>query len=1762
MVASLAQARWRRVSAAVGSVLVLVSSAIVQQVRVEAAAASVAAPAPEAMTAEQVGEMFRVYGDAGGQWTGGDSTVSARLPDGRVVWLFSDTFLGSVNPDGSRPAETPMVNNTIVVQDGAELVETLHQGTVEWPAALVQPEQPGEFFWVADAVVESGALKVLYNRYAKFGDGPLDVELRGTSLATFALPDLTVSSVSDLPVGTAVTWGSALLADGAHTYVYGSSAAPGGLRFGHVARAAAGDLGGAWQFWTGSAWSPDEGAAGRLLSGVGTAYAVQKVGTQYVLVTQETNLVFDPQFVAYTASSPTGPFTGQTYLLTAPEQQPGNDRIVYAARLHPDLAHPGKLLMSYDVNSLKPEDVFADSRLYRPRFVEIDWPRPAPGPVPAAPGGFTVTSDDQGVAHLSWSAVSGATGYRVWRRDTTAGQANFVRQARPATGTTADVSGLITGHRYEFKVSAANDAGDGAFTPTIAVTSRIVRDASVINLSGTPEAVPGSYVVRFKDSPHVRGAGVEAFARELVTQAGGTLGPVLDRTLNGFGATLTQAQAIDLAGHPDVLDVEQNQTLIMDGEIDDVATRGEQINPPSWGLRRISQRQLPLNNVYKFPNSGAGVRAYVIDSGIRLDHSMFGGRARYGRNTVDGTMDSPDCGRGHGTHVAGTLGGDNYGVARSVELVGVKVFRCRTSDQKYETTFMSITEGVEWVVRDNAGKPGRAVINMSLSSPTSGIRATMIDNAVRNAVARGIPVVAAAGNITLNSPGSNCSAISPAHLDEAITVANAELATVNGTQIDRRNTGDSLGFGGSKIGSCVDLYAPGTRIPSAGIAAPDAIVTKSGTSMASPHVAGVAAMVLNAHPTFTPRQVEQAIVGAAPEVVTDEGASTTKRLLYLEPEPPAQAPADLVATAKADGTIDLSWSPVAAQGAHYVVSQRDLTAGDTVMTRWRSPVFGATTAVARNLESGHTYEFVVAAANMAGVGPTSVPAQATVRTPTPPAPANLTASANANGTITLRWGEPEPDVWYWVYQRNLSAEEPDFTRLSLPVTACCTMTAGLLKHDDEYEYQVSAVNTRGVEGPRSNIAGATAKHPAPAPPRQLSVTPGNGEVTLDWTASLSPNVWYWVYQRNLADQTPEWTRLSLPITKCCTMTAGLLANNDPYEFYVTAVGAGPESTPSNRVVVTPRKPVPDKPTMLPPTSNADGTVTLRWIAPPDWGPYYFEVFHRKLGALTWSKIELPLDCCTFTAGLLDHNQAYEFKVRATNGRHGPDSDVVQAIARHTLPPKPTDLRGKTHGDGYVGLSWTPPRAGGFYYWVYYRNVSDNESTFTKAGLPTEKTFMSIGPLKNDKVYEFKVTAENPAGEGPASDPVRVQSKGGLPAAPANLSAVPGDGKVTLTWGASPTPNVWYWIEWREAGGPWQEHKLDTTCCNYVISSLTNGKTYEFKVRATNASGDGAAVGPVSARPMPPVPRPPTITATEAGDGHVKLTWTASTTPNVYYWIEYRPHGGGWRRTSLPVTTCCTHSVSYLTNGTTYDFRMFSTNLSGDSTPSNVVSARPMPALPAAPTNLRAYPGSSHVTLQWDPSPTPYVYYWIEYKRASGPWQRLQYPFSGCCAFEIRPLDNFVQYTFRVKATNLAGDSGPTNPASATPSPPRGSCWLSAVPPRPDFTVPHIPFNSRAYYSCTAVLAGAVLTTRYYAGPTWGYWDIWEAVRRIGTLDVGDVRSGSVDINITFFTDRCLKHYTWAQLTWIDINGKTQRLVDTSKTVMYTGRGVSCKVPEF
>ncbi|MEU3767544.1 DUF5005 domain-containing protein [Amycolatopsis keratiniphila] len=346
---------------------ILVPAALLFSAMVASSGIASAPPPPVAPVAG-LNELWNAYGDQGGHWTGGDRTVSVPLPDGRTAWLFSDTFLGTVNPDHSRPRDSPIARNTLVVQrpDGS-LGETLHGGTADAPEALIGLAGSDEHYWVGDGVVQGDVLRVLYNRYETTGSGGLDFRSTGTSLATFRLPALTPSELLVIPVGDKVAWGSELLEDGGYIYIYGAE--QGHLR---LARVPVGGLRGPWQFWTGVGWSPHEEDSARMLAGVGTAFSVTRVGGEYVLITMDTGPGFSPVMLAYTAGSPTGPFGAPVVLYRAPEAS--DRRIVYDATAHPQLSRPGKLTVSYNVNSLDHGDNIADVRIYRPRFVELDWP--------------------------------------------------------------------------------------------------------------------------------------------------------------------------------------------------------------------------------------------------------------------------------------------------------------------------------------------------------------------------------------------------------------------------------------------------------------------------------------------------------------------------------------------------------------------------------------------------------------------------------------------------------------------------------------------------------------------------------------------------------------------------------------------------------------------------------------------------------------------------------------------------------------------------------------------------------------------------------------------------------------------------------------------------------------------------------------------------------------------------------------------------------------------------------------------------------------------------------------------------------------------------------------------------------------------------------------------------------------------------------------------------------------------------------------------
>jgi subtilisin family serine protease len=284
---------------------------------------------------------------------------------------------------------------------------------------------------------------------------------------------------------------------------------------------------------------------------------------------------------------------------------------------------------------------------------------------------------------------------------------------------------------------------------------------------------------------------------------------------------------------------------------------------PSWGLDRVDQRNLPLNNSYTYPVTGAGVHAYIIDTGVLLTHNDFNGRTGAGFDAVSEDSDPTDC-HGHGTHVAGTVAGNAYGIAKGATVHGVRVLGCTGSGSTTD-----IVQGINWVTQ-NGIRP--AVANMSLGGGVN----TALDNAVRNSIASGVTYAIAAGNSNIDA----CN-FSPARTAEAITLGATG-------QNDARAS-----F--SNFGTCLDLFAPGVSITSAWFSSNSATNTISGTSMASPHAAGVAALILAQNPGFTPQQVRDRMVAdATPNVVTGAGTGSPNRLLFVNngtaPPPPPPPP--------------------------------------------------------------------------------------------------------------------------------------------------------------------------------------------------------------------------------------------------------------------------------------------------------------------------------------------------------------------------------------------------------------------------------------------------------------------------------------------------------------------------------------------------------------------------------------------------------------------------------------------------------------------------------------------------------------------------------------------------------------------------------------------------------------------------------------------------------------------------------------------------------
>ncbi|WP_186763368.1 S8 family peptidase [Lentzea tibetensis] len=409
-------------------------------------------------------------------------------------------------------------------------------------------------------------------------------------------------------------------------------------------------------------------------------------------------------------------------------------------------------------------------------------------------------------------------------------------------------------------------AGAGAIA--IALTAFATVPAFAAPAEAKSTAIDGSYIVVLKDGPQTADA--------LAAKVDAKIEHRYSSALHGFAGKMTADAAAKLAADPAVKSVEQNQTVQLAAD--------KQTPTPSWGLDRVDQRSKNPTNTYGYRGTASNVHAYIIDTGIKVDHPEFSGRATWNFNGVD--TNNTDC-NGHGTHVAGTVGGSSVGLAKAVKLHAVKVLNCSGGGD-----WAGVIAGIDWVTA-NAVKP--AVANMSLG----GSAIAAVDTAVRNSIASGVTYAVASMNFGLDA----CN-YSPARVAEAITV--------NATD----NQDKRASF--SNYGACTDLFAPGVDITSSWNN--NGYLTISGTSMATPHVVGAAALYLADNPAATPQQVSDHITNSATKNVVVDPVGSPNKLLHVNGEPDLVSGPDRLVPGDSLEADERITSP---NGQHFLILQND-----------------------------------------------------------------------------------------------------------------------------------------------------------------------------------------------------------------------------------------------------------------------------------------------------------------------------------------------------------------------------------------------------------------------------------------------------------------------------------------------------------------------------------------------------------------------------------------------------------------------------------------------------------------------------------------------------------------------------------------------------------------------------------------------------------------------------------------------------------------------
>lgn len=664
----------------------------------------------------------------------------------------------------------------------------------------------------------------------------------------------------------------------------------------------------------------------------------------------------------------------------------------------------------------------------------------------------------------------------------------------------------------------------------------VVAAAATLLAGGPALAAPEvqeGYIVMLKDGAVASDRGS---VESSINSFGGSVSRRYTHLRSGFAAKITASNAAALRLDPRVAIVEKDQIA----RASDVQTP-----TPSWGLDRLDQSNTSYDSSFTYPaNPGAGVRVYIVDTGVNAADPDFTGRIVPGYDAVDGTTDgTTDC-HGHGTHVAGTAAGTEFGIAKAATIVPVRVLGCTGSG-----SYSGIIAALDWVIANNPAGV-RGVVSMSLGGGYSAALNTEIDKLV----AAGIPAVVAAGN-----DGLDASSYSPASAASAITVGASDST-------DTRASFSNYGF-------YLDIFAPGVGITSDDAFAVNGTQTWNGTSMATPHVSGVAAALLALQPTLTPAQVVSTLQANAIPGKVSNSLSTANYLLnssfltggtIVVPVAP-DAPTGLTSTSVAGTSVGLTWSAPVNSGTAAVSSYKVEWKKSSVTT-WSSGSVTGTAATVSGLTSGTAYNFRVSAVSADGTSAASSVLNVTtlVVGTVPSAPRSPKVSVTYSNQLNLSWTVPSsagtsPITGYKVQQlvSNVWNTVATSTSTSAAVTGLTANTS--------YSFRVLATNAVGDSLPSSTLTAKTGSG-IPAKPGTPTVTVGSlGAVTVKWTTvpvvTFGTPITYRVEFTNSAGTTVVQTTVAN--TSPLTVT---LARTTSYKVKVTALSgaiAGTASTLSS-----------------------------------------------------------------------------------------------------------------------------------------------------------------------------------------------------------------------------------------------------------------------------------------------------------------------------------------------------------------------------------------------------------------------------------------------------------------------------------------------------------------------------------------------------------------------------------------------------------------------